>query len=94
MFTYYFYNTLKGKINEYKINILGNNVHSNLLNGLAIWCPKGKKSHACINGLLNLYNENGNLKSKFHNEKNIHIVSFTFFTLLKIKGYPYFTKIF
>jgi len=94
LFTYYFYKTLKGKINKHKINISGNNSHPNLLNGVALWCPKGNKEHANLNGLLKLYNKNGILKSKFHNKKEIHIVSFTFFTLLKIKDHPYFTKIF
>lgn len=94
LFTYYFYKILNGRINEHKINIIGNNVYPNILNGLAIWCPKKERDHASVKGLNNLYIDNEKLKSKFHPNKEIHIVSFTFFTLIKIRNENYFKKIF
>jgi hypothetical protein len=94
LFSYYFYKILNGKLLNENINISGNTIHPNILNGLAVWCEKNNRSHATIDGLNNLYIENQILKSKYHMDKEIHIVSFTFFTLMKIKNNKYFEKIF
>jgi len=76
------------------IYILGNNYKKNTINGLTIWCEKHKESHANIDGLEKLYIEDNLLKSRYHNGKEIHIVSFTFDTLNLIKNNGYFKKIF
>lgn len=91
LFSYYIYYYLKGKLEN--IYILGNNLKSETLNGLAIWDKNGN-THATLEGLHNLYLENNKLKSKFYKNKEIHIVSFTFFTLNEIKKNNYFNEIF
>ena len=81
LFTYYIYIENKG---DYKnINILGNNIKQDSLNGLAVWSKVGN-SHATESGLNNLYLDNNVLKSKIYPDKKIHILSFTFFTLKKL----------
>ena len=91
LFSYYIYYYLKGKLDN--IYILGNNLKSETLNGLAIWDKNGN-THATLEGLYNLYLEDNKLKSKFYENKEIHIVSFTFFTLNEIKKNNNFNKIF
>ena len=66
------------KIN--KVNIIGNNIHSDTINGLAIWSSDGN-SHPNLIGLNNLYYKNNELKSLFYTNKKIHILSFTFNTM-------------
>jgi hypothetical protein len=94
LFSYYIYVTLNGDICKNNINILGNNYKNNTINGLSIWCEKNNAMHANLYGLNNLYIEDNVLKSKYHNDKEIHIVSFTFYTLNFIKNNVYFKKIF
>lgn len=91
LFSYYIYYYLKGNLDN--IYILGNNLKSDTLNGLAIWNKNGN-THATLEGLYNLYLEDNKLKSKFYQNKEIHIVSFTFFTLNEIKKNNYFNQIF
>lgn len=91
LFSYYIYYYLKGKLDN--IYILGNNLKPETLNGLAIWDKNGN-THATLEGLYNLYLEDNKLKSKFYENKEIHIVSFTFFTLNEIKKNNNFNKIF
>tara|TARA_B100000401_G_scaffold421945_1_gene348565 strand:- start:1141 stop:1971 length:831 start_codon:yes stop_codon:yes gene_type:complete len=91
LFSYYIYYYLKGNLEN--IYILGNNLKSDTLNGLAIWNKNGN-THATLEGLYNLYLEDNKLKSKFYQNKEIHIVSFTFFTLNEIKKNNYFNQIF
>jgi hypothetical protein len=94
LFTYYFYKILNGNLQNMNINILGNNSYQNSLNGIAIWCEKNNGSHASLNGLNNLFLDKNILRSKFHENKEIHIVSFTFLTLMKIKNNIVFNKLF
>jgi hypothetical protein len=94
LFTYYFYNILNGNLQNMNINILGNNIYHNTLNGIAIWCEKNKGSHANLDGLNNLFLDKNILRSKFHENKEIHIVSFTFNSLMIIKNNIVFNKLF
>lgn len=90
LFSYYIYIEKKGDLND--INILGNNVEKHTINGLAVWSRLGN-THANIDGLNNLYIENNKLKSKFHTEKDIHLLSFTFYTLLELHNYEKFKNL-
>ena len=92
LFCYYIHKTLNGDINTHNINILGNNYKKNTINGLSIWCEKNNAKHANKEGLDNLYVENKILKSLYHANKEIHIISFTFYTLLIIKNDNFFLK--
>lgn len=94
LFTYYVYFILEGKINENNIYISGRNYMPESLNGLCIWAEKGN-AHANMNGLNNLYYDNNNkLHSTFYPDKEIHIVSFTFYTLKMIVDTPKFKELF
>jgi len=91
LFTYYIYIENNG---DYKdINILGNNIKNDTLNGLAIWSKVGN-SHTTQSGIDNLYLDNNMLKSKFYPDKSIHILSFTFFSLMKVYNSDKFKKLF
>ena len=91
LFSYYIYYYLQGNLEN--IYILGNNIKSETINGLSIWDKNGN-THATIEGLRNLYLDNNILRSKFYENKEIHIVSFTFFTLNQIKKDNYFKEVF
>jgi hypothetical protein len=91
LFSYYIYIENKGDLKD--IFILGNNFQQNTINGLSIWDKKGT-AHANLAGLNNLYYENTILRSKFYENKEIHIVSFTFPTLQKIWDKPKFKELF
>ena len=96
LFTYYFYYVLDGNLQtilDNNIYIIGRNIKTNILTGLCIWDPKGN-THANINGLNNLYYENGLLKSNFYPNKEIHIVSFTFYTLKQLYNTKKFKELF
>ena len=88
---YYFKNNKK-----YEINIIGLNTKKNLLNGLAIWNSKETKKfkHANMTALKNLYFDKNILKSRYYPDKDIHVVSFTFYTLNKLYNTPEFKKLF
>lgn len=91
LFTYYIYIENNG---DYKdINILGNNIKNDTLNGLAIWSIVGN-SHPTQSGIDNLYLDNNMLKSKFYPDKSIHILSFTFSKLIKLYNSDKFKKLF
>jgi hypothetical protein len=60
---------------------------------LCVWSKEGI-GHATLSGLKNLYFENNVLKSKYYAEKEIHILSFTFYTLLKLYNTIEFKKLF
>ena len=94
LFTYYFYKVLNNKLVENNIYISGNTIQKNILNSVSIWCPETKQSFATKEGLNNLYIENNNLKSKYHPNKEIQIVSFTFHSLIKIKNEKKFKDLF
>lgn len=91
LFAYYIY--IENNGNNKDINILGNNIKSDSINGLSIWSKQGN-THATKLGLNNLYLDNNILKSKFYPDKNIHILSFTFYTLMILYELPEFKKLF
>ena len=96
LFTYYFYFVLDGNEKILLTNgiyIIGRNTKKNVTNGLCIWDPKGN-THANLNGLNNLYYENKLLKSNFYPDKEIHIVSFTFYTLKQLYNTKKFQELF
>jgi hypothetical protein len=91
LFSYYIYIKNNGKLNN--INIIGNNIEKNSINGLCIWSKNGN-THATIEGLDNLYIVDNVLKSKFYINKEIHILSFTFETLKKLCNTKKFNELF
>ena len=91
LFTYYIYIKNNGKLND--INILGYNIQQNSINGLCVWSKIGN-THATVDGLDNLYNDDNILKSKFYPDKEIHILSFTFITLKKLYNTKKFNELF
>tara|TARA_B100000674_G_scaffold98039_1_gene70838 strand:- start:3440 stop:4270 length:831 start_codon:yes stop_codon:yes gene_type:complete len=96
LFTYYFYFILDGNEKTLLTNgiyIIGRNIKKNVINGLCIWDPKGN-THANFNGLNNLYYENKLLKSNFYPDKDIHLVSFTFYTLKQLYNTKKFKELF
>ena len=96
LFTYYFYFLLDGNektLLDNNIYIIGRNIKKNIMNGLCIWDPNGN-THSNLNGLNNLYYENKLLKSNFHPDKEIHIVSFTFDTLKQLYNTNKFKELF
>lgn len=93
LITYYVYFKLQGQIDKNNLFIAGLNYTPNVLNGLCIWDPI-KNTHANMNGLNNLYYEKGLLKSNFYPDKEIHIVSFTFYTLKMLYNTEQFKHLF
>lgn len=91
LFSYYIYIENNGENKD--INILGNNVKNDSINGLAIWSIIGN-THATQSGIDNLYLDNNMLKSKFYPDKSIHILSFTFHALKKLYNSEKFKQIF
>ena len=89
LFNYHIYCKNKMCINNF--NILGLNYKKNIISGLTVWSKIGN-THATTEGLKNLYVENNILKSKYYPEKDIHIVSFTFYTLQQISNLPIFKE--
>lgn len=93
LFNYYIYIKHNGDINNIGINILGNNIFGNTVNALSIW-NNNKIEHPNINGLNNLFIENNKIKTKLYPNKEIHILSFTFYTLNKLYDNKKFKNIF
>lgn len=91
LFNYYIYIENNGDCKG--INILGNNIKPESINGLSIWSRKGN-THANTSGLNNLYVDNNSLRSKFYPDKSIHILSFTFNTLKKLNNSKKFKELF
>lgn len=91
LFNYYIYIENNG---HYKnINILGNNTKPDSMYGLSVW-NKNSNSHPCSESLNNLYLDNNVLKTTIYPNKNIHILSLTFYTLLKIQNVQKFKELF
>jgi hypothetical protein len=90
LFNYHIY----FKINLKDIFIYGINYKNNVLTGMSIWSKLSEYDHPNINGLNNLYIENGILRTKYDNDKEIHIVTFTFFTLNILKNNNKFKELF
>ena len=79
---------------EKNINILGKNRRADCIYGLSVWSQDGN-GHPNINGINNMIWEDNVLKNKEDN-KQIHILSFTFDTLkrlLKNENFKTFLKI-
>lgn len=91
LFSYYIYIENNG---DYKdINILGNNIKPDSINGLCVWSKEGN-THGTMSGLNNLYFDNNLLKSKFYPDKNIDILSVTFFSLKRLYNDKKFKDLF
>ena len=84
LFNYFIYIKNNGEYNKFNINILGNNIMKDSINGIALWCRHKPNNRARWSGLKNLYLENNVLKTKLYPDKNIHILSFTFPSLVKL----------
>ena len=82
LFGYHIYIKNKGTLKN--INILGNNIKPNTINGLAIWSKTSPWEHASYKGLKNIYWFNNEMKTNFHPSKTIHILSFTFSSLERL----------
>ena len=91
LFSYYIYIENNGENKD--INILGNNIKNDIINGLAIWSINGN-TRATQSGIDNLYLDNNMLKSKFYPDKSIHILSFTFDSLNKLYNSEKFKQLF
>ena len=91
LFSYYIY----FKINMKNINIYGFNYKKNVLTGMSIWSKLSGYQHPNVNGLNNLYFDNNNiLRTNYDKDKEIHIVTFTFFTLNTLKNNKKFKELF
>jgi hypothetical protein len=90
LFNYYIYIENNGNID---INILGNNVKPETINGLCIWSKNGN-TYANVDGINNLYIDNNKLRSNFYPNKEVHILSFTFDSLKKLYGLNKFKQLF
>ena len=76
------------------VNLIGKNCFTNTLNGLGIWTNDGKDKHGNLQGLEQLYYDtNGILRTKYYPDKEIHLISFTFFTIKELWNHPTFKKI-
>lgn len=91
LFNYYIYIENGGNLDD--IYILGNNFKPDSINGLAVWSKQGN-THATLNGLHNLFLENNTLKSMLYPTKEVHILSFTFFTIKKMFNLSKFKQLF
>jgi FkbM family methyltransferase len=91
LFNYCIYVECNGDSSNF--NIIGYNVRPESINGLCVWSKEGN-THATAAGLGNLYYDNHILKTTFFQEKEIHIVSFTFDTLKQLWDNNMFNKLF
>ena len=92
LFGYYIYIKKNGDLKN--INIIGKNVKQNIINGLSVWSNTNPWTHANINGLNQMYRQNNVIKSIFYPNKEIHIISFTFYTLKKLNKTNKFFSLF
>lgn len=96
IYTYYFYYVLQCENDNLLRNgiyIIGRNYKTTVLNGLAIWNENGNK-HPNMDGLSNLYYEEGKMKSHLYPENEIHFLSFTFYTLNQLIQTTKFIELF
>ena len=91
LFTYYIYIENNGHCKD--INILGYNIQTHTINGLAVWDKNGN-THASVSGLNDLYLDGNILKSKIYSDKEIHILSFTFNSIKKLYNLEKFKQLF
>ena len=96
LFNYYIHYYLKDsdELKKRNIEILGETVHKNCIYGESLWNKK-KNTHASYSSMKRLYTENGKLRSLLHDKnKEIHICSFTFRTIIQLYTNPRFATIF
>ena len=96
LFNSYIYIRTNGRIPD-GIYILGLNYLPDTVNGLAIWSDPlyGLTKHATRHGLAQLYRDKEeHMRSKFHPDKQIQILSFTFITLRRTWNSPEFQTLF
>jgi hypothetical protein len=79
-------------IGNNEINIIGKNILKDVNNGLSIW-SRTKLEHGNIEGLSSIYFDNEVCKT-LNNDKIIHIISFTFYTLNKLYNTSQFNNLF
>ena len=91
LFNYYiyFYDNKKFK----NINIYGNNCFKNTLNGLAQWNINEMK-HPYLEGLEKMYFKDNILRTRENTLKEIHFVTFTFYTFNNLYNTNIFKNIF
>lgn len=94
LITYYAYFIINENFEENNIYISSVNYKLNVLNSLSIWDEPNKHQHGNLNGLNNMYYEDDKLVSKFYPDKEIHIVSFTFATLIQLYNTKKFQELF
>lgn len=96
LFNYYIHYYLKdsNELKKRNIEILGDTIHTNCIYGESLWNKK-RNVHANYASMKRLYTENGKLKSLLHDKnKEVHICSFTFQTILELYKNPRFSVIF
>lgn len=91
LFNYY----VNTKGNTEGINIIGKNCYENCLNGLGVWSNNGFCKHGNLEALEQMYyDENNILRTKYYPDKEIHLISFTFYTIKTLWNNPLFKKLF
>ena len=92
LFNYHIY--YKNNINKY--NLLGKNLKKNIIYGLSVWeNPQlNERNWGDVEGVKNLYKEKGVVKTNYHPNHEVHIISITFYTLQKVKDSKEFKDIF
>ena len=93
LFDYYCYIELQGELDKNGINVYGYNYKPYCVAGLCIWSEIGTK-HPELSDLDALYIKNGILRSKYCLNKEIHIVSFTFYSIRKLINNKKFNELF
>lgn len=84
LFAYYFYVILDGKLDINNINVSGYNFMPETKNGLGIWTnDPNLTTHVNIDAFNNLFKENNIIKTKYYPDKEIHILMFTFNSLIQ-----------
>ena len=80
--------------NNYEnINLLGNTTYSHAIYGLIVW-DTTSNAHASLDGLTNIYYDKDILRTRLIPDKEIHILSFTFYSLHRLITNQYFSKLF
>jgi hypothetical protein len=85
LFSYYAYYENK----EHDMNILGKNKYIDRIYGTSVW-DIGGKTHGTIHGLRDMYWNNNKLYSNYYPEKQIDVISFTFYSLKNLWNLPDF----
>jgi hypothetical protein len=92
LFTFWIYIERNGDLS--RVNILGRNVYQHTMNGLAVWSGT-ERVHPNVGGLTKLSSgDDGRLTSAYHPDHEIHILSFTFFTIIELWEHEQFSLLF